>query len=573
MFISPKLKNIPIANYIWRLLILLLLATTFIYSESFINTSTLPQMYWYIFVNLLGTGVLLGSKKIIQIKLDALSLSLLIFVFYLLIRLLFSSQERSLYAGVTICFLLSYVLFKNFSRKEIVFFDFLVAYICFIISLSIILEEIIGISFIKSFSNPAGQAVCMSIGFPFFLYYATEYPKWKYYYYGIALCTCIAMLLLGNRTGILAILIIILIYSYNNKILKIRFNIYFMLGILLFLSILTVFFFIKYDSAIGRILVWRITWNMFLDYPVWGMGYDNFIAKYMLYQAEFFKTTSSSTYELLADNVLFSFNEYLSLLCEFGIVGACLFALLIWHLFFKIQEYSVYIYSLIAIAIFACFSYPLHYLHVVIILSYILAVLSKERENVKWKFSFRKINMCCRAILLFLIIGNIHILIKDLRFEYQWKELVNQKKNYTKFQLMNAYEELFKNWNGNPFFLYNYGADLRILQDYEKSNFILHYSENFFNDYDLQLLLAHNCYDTKNYNKAKQYYWLAHYMCPNRFIPLYRLSLIYEQLDNREKVQELDSMILNKKIKVPSLTISQIRAKIKKKYNLQQIPD
>ena len=58
-------------------------------------------------------------------------------------------------------------------------------------------------------------------------------------------------------------------------------------------------------------------------------------------------------------------------------------------------------------------------------------------------------------------------------------------------------------------------------------------------------------------------------MCPNRFIPLYKLFKIYKQLGDTEKMLKVGNIILNKKIKVPSQKIDIILNNVK--YELKRI--
>lgn len=64
---------------------------------------------------------------------------------------------------------------------------------------------------------------------------------------------------------------------------------------------------------------------MVKDAPWTGHGVGSFEAKYMDYQADYFKEYGSQNrYAMLADNVKQPFNEYLGVLINFGIVGLAL---------------------------------------------------------------------------------------------------------------------------------------------------------------------------------------------------------------------------------------------------------
>lgn len=107
--------------------------------------------------------------------------------------------------------------------------------------------------------------------------------------------------------------------------------------------------------------------NMVKDAPCTGHGIGSFEAKYMDYQADYFKEYGSqSRYAMLADNVKQPFNEYLGVLINFGIVGLALLLGIVAALVYcykqnPTQEKKIALYALLSIGIFSLFSYPFTY--------------------------------------------------------------------------------------------------------------------------------------------------------------------------------------------------------------------
>ena len=99
------------------------------------------------------------------------------------------------------------------------------------------------------------------------------------------------------------------------------------IAITLFLS-----FYIKSDSSLGRLLIYKISFKMFLEHPITGIGWGNFQREYNLYQAAFFKSGNYTQKEfLLADNTFYAFNDYWQLIVETGLVGGlCLITFIIF---------------------------------------------------------------------------------------------------------------------------------------------------------------------------------------------------------------------------------------------------
>lgn len=104
-----------------------------------------------------------------------------------------------------------------------------------------------------------------------------------------------------------------------------------------FLLIITIFiisiYFIRRDSADGRLLIWYNTITMIKDYPLFGIGAGGWQANYMLYQAEYFLQNPNSPYILLADNIFYTYNEFLHITAEQGIVGLVVVTWLFYALF------------------------------------------------------------------------------------------------------------------------------------------------------------------------------------------------------------------------------------------------
>src|SRR5690606_10607931 len=99
--------------------------------------------------------------------------------------------------------------------------------------------------------------------------------------------------------------------------------------------------------------------------PLTGVGFDRFKAHYMNYQAAYFMEATDADESLVADNSYYAFNEFLQFIVEEGWLGGLMLMGLV-YLIFKIKpkdEYrslhQVVISGLIAIAVFALFSYPM----------------------------------------------------------------------------------------------------------------------------------------------------------------------------------------------------------------------
>ncbi|MDC2619413.1 hypothetical protein PO249_18595, partial [Bacteroides ovatus] len=82
------------------------------------------------------------------------------------------------------------------------------------------------------------------------------------------------------------------------------------------------------------------------------------------------------------------------------------------------------------------------------------------------------------------------------------------------------------------------------------------------NDYDVQMLIADNLFHLEEWNKAKNHYSKAFYMCPNRFVPLNQLHKIAILENDSNMARKIACLIIDKPTKVPSATVYKIKQKM-----------
>ena len=102
-------------------------------------------------------------------------------------------------------------------------------------------------------------------------------------------------------------------------------------------SILTSLLFLyKTDSSNGRLLIYKVSANIFRDNWLLGIGQGQFKVQYNEYQAAYFSTHSIDSKEaLLADNSYYAFNDFLQGLIENGLIGFLIVAVAIYFFLYK----------------------------------------------------------------------------------------------------------------------------------------------------------------------------------------------------------------------------------------------
>jgi len=418
-----------------------------------------------------------------------------------------------------------------------------------------------------SFDNPAGFAVTLSVCFPFALFvFSKKELYWKIIGGLSATLFVVAIVLSQSRAGVIAILVISGIWAVkavNPTWMNRWSNRTKMVGsTALIITILVGLYFLKKDSADGRLLIWQCSGQMIADKPLLGHGAGGFQREYMLYQADYFRTHPASSYAMRADIVKHPFNEFVLLLVEHGLVGGLLVGLLVYLLIReyrknKKQEAFYAMLCLSGIAAFACFSYPLGYPFVKLMAVFCAATIMRREAKV-WKipkglFSAIKPAVLVTSFVLLFFTG------KMFYDEYSWNAIAKQSLAGETKRVMPDYARLYKTMNRNGLFLYNYGAELNYINQWDKSVVLLTECANFYNDIDLQLLLADNYTQLKQYPKAEKCFLLAHQMIPNRFIPLYRLALLYKEEGKIQEARKIAELIVKKQVKVESFDVVTIK--------------
>jgi len=79
---------------------------------------------------------------------------------------------------------------------------------------------------------------------------------------------------------------------------------------------------------------------------------------------------------------------------------------------------------------------------------------------------------------------------------------------------------------------------------------------------DVQMLLASNYKALGEFDEAEKHLKLASSMCPSRFMPLYVLTELLIEIERMEDAFKLAQKIIDKEIKIPSVTVFAIKNKM-----------
>lgn len=418
-----------------------------------------------------------------------------------------------------------------------------------------------------TFDNPAGFASCLCFCLPFVVFLIIHNNKYIRYTGWIAGGVMIVAIFLSHsRSGIVSVVtvcVILLCGKFIHKRLWKYLLFVFMIGLLIISS-----YWMKKDSADGRLLIWRCGLEMVQDAPWLGHGIGSFEAKYMDYQADYFKKNGiQNRYAMLADNVKQPFNEYLGVLINFGIVGLALLLGIVGTLVYcykqnLTQEKRIAFYILLSIGIFSLFSYPFMYPFTWMVT--FLAVLMLTADYLKRiKIGTWGRNIMYTATMMCFFWGLVR-LGERTQSERSWQEASVLALCHSYDESLPYYVSLKHQFKDNPYFLYNYAAVLTEAKEYETALEIALECRQYWADYDLELMIGENYQEQKDFISAEKYYKNASMMCPSRFTPLYQLFKLYKQLGENIRAYETAEMIINKPVKINSMTIRMMKREMEK---------
>lgn len=410
-----------------------------------------------------------------------------------------------------------------------------------------------------SFDNPTSLTASLCAGVAFAIYLIRDKrPLVRCYSIAATIITVVCVVLSFSRAGIISLLAIFAAIGLGK--INWKNNAKVIIGIAaLFLILLGTLYFLKKDSADGRLLIWRCSVEMIKDKPLLGHGSGGFTAHYMNYQAAYFEQNPDSRFALLADNIHHPFNEYLLLTVNYGLAGLLLFCVLacwVWREYRRRYRRDLSVraagWSLLAVAIFALFSYPLSYPFVWVVV--LMSVATIFRKRFVWNRWVKCSAIVVSAAVMFLAFA-------DMRNELRWARASDR----AWIGGASEYDCLYQKFASNRFFLYNYAYELEMAGEHGHALGIANECRLLWADYYLELLMAESCQNLHRYSEAEVHLKQASAMCPNRFMPLYELVNVYDSINRPDMAIKLAKEVVDKPVKVPSATISVIKKRMQKR--------
>lgn len=334
----------------------------------------------------------------------------------------------------------------------------------------------------------------------------------------------------------------------------------------LLVAIAVVAIFLKSDSSLGRLLIYKISWNMFSEHPVTGIGWGNFQRDYGLYQAAYFSAANYSQKEfLLAGNTYYAFNDYWEFIVETGVIGAvCLFTFLCFivrlayhrlHTTPKDGLLKLLLALLLVIGVAALFTHVFEHRPFKIVLVCILAYLGLSNQNFKI--------VAVLSITVAFTVFQYYFEIKNISSYRKWEQGKILSATGYVLEGREIYIELYPSFKNNISFLKDYNDALSGQDNLGKKIFLLKkiLSRNTHNISYLNLAMVYEQLGLKK--EAELTYITSVNLVPNRFVPKEAIYNFYIKHKQYKQAAHWRKIILTMPVKIPSERVEAIKQTVK----------
>ena len=316
-------------------------------------------------------------------------------------------------------------------------------------------------------------------------------------------------------------------------------------------------FFLKPDSALGRLFLWKITCQAIANHP-WGCDKGFAFAYGEAQEAYFSKGDYAEWEERVAGSPEYAFNEYLELTLTQGpaicimlivITFACLWAGT------QFRRYGV-CGAIVTLLVFSFSSYPMHL--PAFIVAYVCLLLACGIGDIIAK-------PVILSACLIIWTGGFHG--KWQREKDACRDWVNARILYHAgaYTAANAaYDKLYPQLREKGTFLFEYGHSLHKAGFYNESNKYLDKALVYCADPMILNVIGKNYQALRCYNWAEELLLASVHRLPGRIYPYYLLAKLYAEPEflNREKFEEMKGIVLMKAPKIHSTAIEEKRREV-----------
>ena len=327
----------------------------------------------------------------------------------------------------------------------------------------------------------------------------------------------------------------------------------------------------KKPSADGRLLMARINMRIIREGGLTGSGWGNYGGAYGEAQAHFFADyldNGSDGMDIdripenlrrVADCPSNAFNEYLKMGVESGpIAMILLIGLVVAGIISAYRSNSYWCYPLIAVSVFACFSYPFEI--GVLLLMFVICLVSNDSGS-ESKGTSIAFFMLMIAVLIPVYCSHISV-VNHMNFRFRSSGMKGLFENRRNRYAILGYGSLPDGLYDEKV-IFEYGQSLNESGNYAMSDSLLTIGTSISSDPMFWNVMGNNSLAQSKYREAEYRYKHAFHMVPNRLYPLYLMAKLYHTEGDTARFLEMADKIESFVPKIESVQTERLRSEIR----------
>ena len=399
--------------------------------------------------------------------------------------------------------------------------------------------------------------------------------KIKYFSWAVFTLSIPVLVFANSRASWLALFTAILFaffHKHKSALIKMSVSkkvILFVIALIVSFSIFSFLYDLRSESIKGRILIWKISFKMIEDKPLFGFGNNGFEANYMNYQAEFFKSNKGTEQEkILADNIRMAYNEPLRITVEYGIFGLLLYSLVIYLVLIKTKNKNLVLVVsksvLIVLLVFGLFSYPNQIFSIQAVAIIALGCLINTRKLKTIRLSIRTFSIrLLNASIVLLLMLFMTFIFNQHKAYFKFQELLSPQNYLNDKKVLVKLKGLEKPLSKDALFLYYYCL---ILGEKRKNSLLLEKMQLLerLSPTSSAYVLKGDCFSDIDRNEdAEKAYLKAYYMVPSLQLARTKLAMLYKKQGKVTQAKALAEEVLSEKVKFYGFQTYRLHQKLK----------
>lgn len=343
--------------------------------------------------------------------------------------------------------------------------------------------------------------------------------------------------------------------------------------VLILVPVLSLQYFKRIESVQGRMLIWKVSWDMIKEKPIWGWGSNGFSANYMDYQTMYLQHRGSAIEKRLAGNNYLVFSEPIRIAVAYGVVGLCFYLGGIYYLLFRFrprQKLGVTLkVAMLAYLVQGLFAYPTANYAILLWMTILFALAAPELARTNHCVELSVIGKGFGRVFLLITICFLAIGIFNQWRNYRlFAQVWQNKVHYSTDQQLKLLQSLHAPLQQNARYLGYYAQTLFKNNQYVECIAVLKQWVNIKPVNEAYILWGDCLYELSSFHEAEQMYAYANAMVPSRQRARVRLAILYKKMGKWEEGRLLARQLLEENVKIYSFETYELHQQLRGAFNI-----